>query len=138
MRPVTTPNKVLEQEHCELEREVADWREWWRELSELGQPCFGEMSDRLQHFRSRLSAHFQHEKLRGPLAGQPGEPVAAIWRDHAQLLRDLDQLIARLQDCGPDACCWGGARREFEEFLDRLHAHELHEARLIGELVERH
>lgn len=133
MQSAVDISMTLAQEHSALEREVAAWRDWWRELSEMGQPHFGEMGDRLARFREHLSKHFQHEEFRGPLAGRTGEAVAGIWREHAQLIATLDQLIDRLHQCGPDVGCWGGARTEFEALLDRLHAHEEREADLIAQ-----
>lgn len=131
----STQNYVLslEQEHEQLEQEILEWRRWWNELSQLGEPHFGEMGRRLSHFRDRLSQHFQHEEFRGPLAGRNEPETAGVWREHAQLVGQLDQLVNRLHRCGPDVGCWGQARRDFEEFLDRLHLHEANEARLIDE-----
>lgn len=134
MSTVANSELTLIQQHAELEREVADWRTWWRELSDFGQPRFGEMGDRLAGFRERLSRHFQEEEFRGPLAGRSGDSVAALWRDHALLLADLDRMVERLQACGPDVGCWSGARTDFESFLDRLHAHEGREAELVESL----
>lgn len=129
----------LEHEHRELNREIEEWRRWWRELSELGEPHFGEMGDRLAQFREHLSAHFRHEEFRGPLAGplpaQAADQAAAIWQEHAQLLAELDDLIRRLHACGPDVGCWGEARQAFETFLDRLHAHEVHESQVIARYI---
>ena len=124
---------TLDQEHDQLEQEVLEWRRWWAELREMGEPHFGEMGDRLRHFRDRLSQHFQHEEFRGPLAGRTDPDTARVWREHAQLIGQLDHLVDRLHRCGPDVGCWGGARRDFEEFLDRLHAHEANESRLIAD-----
>jgi hypothetical protein len=131
MKTSTQTAATLEQEHQAIEQEVAAWRRWWDELSQMGQPHFGEMGDRLARFRERLSAHFQSEEFRGPLAGRPGPEVAALWREHAQMLAELDLLVARLHRCGPDVGCWGSARHDFESLLDRLHAHEQRETELI-------
>lgn len=136
MKSGTRHIQVLEHEHHELERQAADWRDWWHQLSELGQPHFGEMSSRLLRFREQLSTHFQHESSHGPLASHRGESVTEILREQAALLQELDELIGRLQERGPDACCWGDAGREFEEFLDRLHVHQQRESQLIARLVQ--
>lgn len=129
----------LPKEHLELEQEIADWRRWWSELCEMGEPHFGEMGDRLEQFRTHLLTHFQHEELHSPLAG-PVPPhsmdaVAGLWQDHADLLAELDLLIRRLHACGPDVGCWGDARRDFEAFLEHLFDHEAREQKVLGEMV---
>lgn len=134
MKPQNTaapPVDTLQQEHDDLEAEVQEWRKWWGELSQLGQPHFGEMANRLSKFRDHLSAHFQHEEFQGPLAQEPGADVASLWREHAHLLAELDRHIERLRTCGPNAGCWGGARDEFEAFLNHLSRHEEHEKDIL-------
>ena len=132
MNATTDRQNELQQEHDSLQQEIGEWRRWWNELSQMGEPHFGEMGTRLARFRDHLSQHFQHEEFRGPLAGRTDPEAASVWREHAQLLGELDQLIARLQKCGSDVGCWGGARRDFEGLLDRLHAHEEHEDRIVA------
>ncbi len=130
----------LEHEHRQLHREIEEWRRWWQELSQLGEPHFGEMGDRLAQFREHLATHFQHEEFRGPLSGPvpslAADQVAAIWQEHAQLLAELDDLIRRLHACGSEIGCWGEARQAFETFLDRLHAHEVHESKIVAGLIQ--
>jgi len=125
----------LQQEHDQLEQEVQEWRQWWKELGELGQPRLEEMGARVARFRQHLAAHFQHEEFRGPLAGPApsafAPQIAAVWKEHADLLSELDRLASRLQDSDCQAACWGAARAEFETFLDRLHRHEQFEAQVI-------
>jgi len=126
----------LKDEHASLEHEIADWRTWWDELSQMGQPHFGEMAARLERFRDHLAAHFVHEEQIGllPAVSQlPKETVDTVARlqdEHRPMLAKLNQLIVRLRACGPEIGCWGQARQEFEEFLDQLHQHEEAESRL--------
>lgn len=135
MKPSNTMSSTvptLAEEHQALQEEIAVWRNWWDELSQLGQPHFGEMGDRLSQFREHLAGHFRHEESTFPTAGEAGALFADAFREHAQVLAELDQLVDRLRRCGPDVGCWGNARNSFEEFLDRLHAHETREAELLA------
>jgi len=130
----------LKSEHASLDREIADWRTWWRELNEMGQPHFGEMGDRLAHFRAHLAAHFAHEESQRGLslvAELPPESVkrlAQLRDEHGSLMEELDRLIMRLQGCEPEVECWGGAHQEFEAFLGRLDAHENAEEAVLSRL----
>lgn len=123
---------TIRTEHAALSREIADWRAWWQELSELGQPHFGEMGNRLAQFRAHLVTHMQHEEA---LLSEAPEEIAKelprLREGHAGLLSELDRLIERLQACEPDFDCWGAAREEFERFLDQMQAHESAEVDLF-------
>lgn len=131
---------ALKREHSALDNEIFEWRQWWEQLSELGQPHFGEMGDRLAHFREHLSAHFAHEESQGCLAlmsqlsERASNEAKRLREEHPQLLIELDQLISRLRQCEPAFSCWGSARQEFEEFLDRLNSHEESEDALLNQL----
>lgn len=128
----------LKAEHSSLEREIADWRKWWAELREMGQPHFGEMGARLAQFRTHLAAHFAHEESQKALAlveELPPETVARLAElrdEHSGLLEEIDGLVERLQACQPQFDCWGDARREFDAFLTRLGAHETAEEAAYG------
>lgn len=127
----------LRREHTSLIQEIDDWREWWRELNELGQPHFGEMGDRLARFREHLAAHFAHEErqdyrtMDAELSAEKAEQLARLRAEHAALLDDLDQLVNELRQCEPNIACWSDARYEFEEFLNRLNDHEDAEGALL-------
>ena len=132
-----TPSEVMEMrsEHDSLQSEIDVWRDWWEQLSELGQPHLCEMGTRLNRFRKHLIAHFSHEEsLVGINPPDIGIKIAQMQSDHASLLHELDQLIARLTACEPDFGCWGDARRDFERFLDRLGQHETAERELWGQV----
>ncbi len=130
----------LEQEHQALRQEVEEWREWWRELRDLGQPRFGEMGERLAQFQAHLQSHFRHEEQCVPLPESANMPSGAgerihRWRnDHEQLLSKLDAIITQLTECGTNFACWGDARTEFEAFLDHLQRHDAEELELFEEL----
>lgn len=131
---------ALQKEHTLLDREIADWRAWWRELSEMGIPHFGEMGDRLTRFRDHLAAHFAHEEQQGCLPVVIGLPAGSVKQmaelrdDHSPMLAELDRLIARLQACEPDFGSWRNARQDFEAVLDRLNQHEQAEDHLLDQL----
>lgn len=120
----------LTTEHSSLNREIADWREWWAELKEMGLPNFGEMGARLARFREHLAAHFEHEENEKSLALVEQLPhetldrLAQLRDEHAGLLADLDHIVERLQACDPQFEGWSDARSEFDAFLTRLKAHE--------------
>lgn len=130
----------LKAEHSSLEREIADWRTWWAELKELGQPHFGEMGNRLAQFREHLAAHFAHEESQKDLGLVEDLPPEAVQRlaelrdEHEGLLEELDQLVQRLRSCEPQFTCWSEARKEFDAFLTRLDDHENAEEAAYGRL----
>lgn len=120
----------LKAEHSALEREIADWRTWWSELKEIGQPHFGEMGNRLAQFREHLAAHFTHEEsqtvlgLVDDLPPETVERLAELRDEHSGLLEEIDGLVERLKACEPQFDCWSDAGKEFDAFLTRLNAHE--------------
>lgn len=130
----------LVQEHEALEHEVNDWRQWWHELADLGQPRLSEMGDRLAQFRTHLRQHFLHEQRSGVLAEYAhlncpqGSQIHQLWAEHQMLLRELDGMIDHLSACESNPLCWGDARAGFEAFLDRLQSHDEAERRLLDEL----
>lgn len=134
--PLQMTGGALRNEHASLNREIEDWRAWWKELSDFGQPHFGEMGDRLALFRDHLRRHFEHEESVESMTMVRQLPsrevgLAADLRDeHATLLGELEQIIDALRACEPEFDCWGQARQAFETFLDRLHAHEEAEERI--------
>ena len=117
-------------DHATLDHAIAEWREWWGQLAEIGKPKMDEMACRLAQFREHLEEHFLAEENGGLLSldeGTPPEDVPKITQlrnEHGAFLTDLDQLITQLQGCRPKIDSWGKAREEFEEFLDRLNCHE--------------
>lgn len=136
----TSEAAALRSEHASLDGEIAAWRQWWRELSEMGDPHFGEMGDRLAHFREHLAGHFAHEESQGCLSlviGLPPEAVkqmATLRDEHSSLMEELDRLVTGLHACDSEFDCWGKARQEFERFLDRLDTHESAEDSLLDRL----
>jgi hypothetical protein len=63
----TSLNAFLE-EHQRLARRIAELRQWWWELDELGVRKFGEMAFRVQDLRDLLEEHFAEEELDGYLS----------------------------------------------------------------------
>jgi hypothetical protein len=124
--------ETIKAEHTSLDREIAAWRQWWEALDEMGQPRFGEMGRRLAEFQAHLVTHVSHEEsLLSKASAQFAKELPRLRGDHATLLSELDRLIERLRACEPDFECWGAARRDFEQFLDRLQAHEVDEEQLF-------
>ncbi len=102
---------ILKDQHAALDREISDWRTWWKELSELGQPNFGEMGDRLAQLRENLVAHFAIEESHG----SPSR-ATRLREEHPELIAELEGLIARLHSCEGGFECWGGAVRRLRNF----------------------
>ena len=125
-------------EHDVLDREIGEWRVWWNELAQLGQPRLGEMRDRLAHFRDHLAAHFRTEEV-GILPTLTGldsavrEHLELLFDEHEQMLQATDALIEKLSGDNPEIDCWGKARDEFEEILNGVLCHEILEAEFIEE-----
>jgi len=128
--------------HGSLDAEIAEWRQWWGELAEMGDPHFGEMGSRLAQFREHLASHFADEEngifltLVNAADSQTVKEVARLQDEHATFLQDLNLLVERLQACHTDLVCWGDARAEFEDFLDRLKSHEEAEEELNARVAE--
>ncbi|MGD9854907.1 MAG: hemerythrin domain-containing protein [Planctomycetaceae bacterium] len=141
LKHVKARHAALKKDHEALDQDIADWRDWWSELSEMGKPHFGEMGGRLAKFRDRLAVHFADEEREGLLSlVMEGDRdvvlrIARLRDEHGELLAVLDGLIGRLRCAEPAFDCWGAARDEFEEFLDRLNLHEDAEDQLIEELL---
>ena len=127
----------LKHEQESLRREITEWREWWKELSEMGKPHFGEMGMRLSKIRDTLSQHFQHEEQGQCFPeiiredSSKVREVEQLTLEHGELLEELDRVIERVGSCGDDDLCWGDARDLCEAFLLRLEGHEDKENALI-------
>jgi iron-sulfur cluster repair protein YtfE (RIC family) len=131
--------EAFAREQDSAHRKIAQWREWCRELCEMGDPRFGEMGTRLEQIRSDLSRHFTHEDRGGCFgkiaAAHPelAERIARIEAQHEELLGDLDEMIERLETCEPGFSSWGDARTAFESFLNRLEQHERAESAVLDQ-----
>jgi iron-sulfur cluster repair protein YtfE (RIC family) len=123
-------------QHQAMQREVDEWREWWHELDEWGDPRFEEMGVRLARFRDELADHFRLEEESGffkqMLERQPDrrKDIARVRDQHPRLLAALQKLVDALTPSEVSYETWGAARKDFETFLDDLHAHEAAEREL--------
>lgn len=144
MSELTTPpvtQKERDEEHAELNQQIADWRSWWEELQQLGLPHFGEMGDRVARFRETLAAHFHHEEFSGPFADltETAEPanqlqIKEFWQEHHRILEALDGLVQKLKKCQPEESCWTAARSEFETVIQQFEAQEQREDELLKKI----
>ncbi len=120
----------LDLENQKLRQEVDEWRQWWRELGEIGQPRFEEMAVRVARYRDLLGQHFVHEEQSVPFIEfvhsntSTMDDLHAIWEEHTELLTDLDRIVQKLNDCESGSMHWGDAHCVFETFLDQLQAHD--------------
>lgn len=125
------------QEQHAAHQKIDEWRQWWEELSEFGQPRFGEMHDRLQLIRAHLKAHFRHEEQSGffqQIAEREPDYAPQCDRlvaEHQTLLNELDRLCTRLGTAEPEFENWGAANRAFEDLLRKLENHEKQEHSLF-------
>lgn len=132
---------VLRNEHAALDQDIADWRIWWKQLNEMGDPHFGEMGDRLARFRAHLQDHFAREESGGCLSLEQKQPRGILNQaqhlksEHPGLLQELDTLIQHLHACDLEHDCWGRARQDFESFLNRLNTHEAAEDDLLKRMA---
>lgn len=133
--------RQLIEQHRAMEREADEWRQWWRELDEWGDPRFEEMGVRLAKFHNDLEEHFKLEEACGYFdcmaERRPDRrsEVDRIRSQHRELLAGLKQLVEALTPSEVNYETWGGARADFEAFLDALHAHEAAERDLGGGLA---
>ena len=124
-------------EHRELMRKVAELRQWWEQLDELGSPRFGEMGDRLSELREVLATHFADEEEGGYLASalavapQFSERAAQLQKQHAEFLQTLERIIADLKAPEPRCQGWNEARLRVEKFLAQLRQHEAAENAIV-------
>lgn len=127
----------LLEDHLVLRRRIAEMRQWWAELDELGLPKFGEMGTRLEELRDLLAEHFADEErdgyLAAALAAAPrfSRKAEELREQHGQFLEDLNNFINRLKasECG--FTCWHEARDEFEAFIQRLGEHDRAENEIV-------
>lgn len=124
------------EEHA-MHRKIDEWREWWNELSEFGQPRFGEMHDRLRTIRDHLAAHFEHEEQSGffqrviEMKPETAGQATSLLSDHQKFLNDLNRLCSRLGSPEPEFESWEQAKQAVEEFLCELEKHEKEEHTLF-------
>lgn len=130
-------------EDRKLETCIDEIREWMYEVSQLGNPHFGETATRLKPLRRRLVQHFERED----------EMVAAIAkshltstrkvnamskqssRDRERIFSHLDGLMDRLNQLDPPFVSWERAIEEVEEFVAVLEQHERREAKSIKTVI---
>ena len=120
------------EEHQQLETFTNELRHWAYEIGQLGIPRFGQTAGKLTQLRARLVAHFERENEIGSqlLSDQasPSVEVQATCRqsalDHANLIKRLDDLIARLNQNEPPFDSWEQAVSEIDLFMDAIEEHE--------------
>jgi iron-sulfur cluster repair protein YtfE (RIC family) len=128
----------LQTEHDELLLEIADLKQFWSEVNELGQgPKYEEMGTRVEHFRERFRQHIAEEERDGYLA--PALAVAPrfaskadeLKQQHQRLLDALDRFSQQLQNREAAYHNWEEVHAEFEEFLTQLREHESAEMAIL-------
>ena len=124
-------------EQHELHHKIDEWTTWWNELSQLGEPRFGEMRDRVEVIRDRLETHFHHEeeselyRETSAIKPQYAQLAEQLVSEHRELLDRLRELCTTLAAPEPQFATWGDAKSSFQEFLNELEEHEKQENKLI-------
>jgi hypothetical protein len=133
----------LSNEHDVLRKQIADLRQFWREVSQLGQgPKYEEMGQRVQQLREALAAHFASEEEGGYLAPavaivpRLSASAAQLELEHMQFLNTLDGFCQRLAKCESAFHCWQEVRVDFEDFMQRLDRHEAEEMSILRQAIE--
>lgn len=141
-RKINLPVLSLKWEHTCLNREIDRWHEWWAQIYELSLPHFAETGNHIARLLDHLQSHFQHEESQSDLSlvvqlsADEVYYVAELKDEHHQLLRQLEQIIDRLQGKEPKYENWGEAKQDLEAFLERLYEHELAEEEILDELLQ--
>ncbi|MAT15461.1 MAG: hypothetical protein CMJ46_09340 [Planctomyces sp.] len=135
---IKTVQEAYLNDHEELARRIDDLKRFWHQVDELGDgPKYEEMATRVEQFRRELEAHIEHEEQRPDLftptseTSSASEQVEELHREHAEMLRQLDEFSQRLRLCEGAYHCWHQVREDFDDFLDHLHEHEAKEERLL-------
>lgn len=134
--------KVLVDDHRELHKLIDELCDWINQLSELGQPHFGELSMRLGPLRDCLQKHFHDEERDGymsevlAVAPRFSREVEQLHQQHAKFLEQLDLLRDRLKTTGEQDASWTEAQQDVEAFLAELQAHENRETDLAQAAFE--
>lgn len=126
----------FDREQLTMHQKIDEWRQWWKELSEFGQPRFGEMKDRLRTIRNHLAAHFQQEEDSGffqqvcELHPECAPQATQLLSQHQRYLNELDRLCAKLESAEPEFESWGEAKQTVETLFNELATHEREEQTL--------
>ncbi len=130
-------------EDRELETSIDELRRWMYEVSQLGDPHFGETATRLEPLRQRLVQHFAREdEMIAEIASShltSTQKARAMnnqsLRDRGRLFAQLDDLTDRLNQLDPPFVSWQRATEEVEAFVAVLEEHERREAENMEELI---
>jgi hemerythrin len=98
-----------------------------------------ELPELFNRLWAYLRQHFAEEEAGGLLdeaisrLPRLGPQVTALERQHEPLLRELGQLLAKVQQCGCSEEKWQCIARELKAFTESLRTHEAAENRLAAE-----
>ena len=123
-------------EHHDLMRRIAEVQQFGKEVCELGQgPRYEELADHVAQVRDLLKQHFATEEKDGyfanvlNIAPQFSEQVAELSHQHAEFLKQLDQLTSSLRS--KDVECWDSVCSRFDAFVEALQLHEHEENKIL-------
>lgn len=98
-----------------------------------------EMTRRLQNLVDHLTRHFQQEQAGGYLEEATmrlpriGLRAEALQRQHDELSDAANRLLKQLRHVDATTCDWARQAWEFDQFVQRLAAHEAAENALLQE-----
>ena len=123
-------------EHQELMQKIADVRQFWHEVDELGQgPKCEELAERIAGIHEHLRLHFAAEERDGYLgpavtkAPRYADEATALKAEHGALLQSLESLSDELK--AGDTEHWDSACQHLEEFVKALEHHEHRENGIV-------
>jgi hypothetical protein len=130
--------KRLLAEHRRVHGLVSRIEQQWPLVAKTEQPSpLARLREDVEELRVELARHFAEEEEGGVLE------VAAIRcpdcstgdlrivEEHPTLLAELDQIVAELRAAADAGRSPSDVRAAFERFVERLHAHESRENRLL-------
>lgn len=104
-----------------------------------GEPSFAEVTRILRGLRDELEHHFAQEESGGCLdeavsrCPKLSAEARRIEAEHAELLAEIDSLIAQAKTQEPTAWNQVSLQRAFDGLFQRLRAHEKAENELVGQ-----
>jgi hypothetical protein len=128
--------------HEKLSGDLRNLNIWLKEADEYGRPQFGQLGDRVRAIREVVARHFAKEEEGGYMSAPVGaaphlaDRAGMVLADHARLLAEFDRLGSALCECPTKYTCWSDARRDVQQVLAQLEAHEHRENELWQEAFD--
>lgn len=134
---------ALLQEHDQLMTQIGAVQQWWPEPARA--PSTHEVRQlhgRLQTLRDAILRHFQGEERGGYFqdiavnAPRLVRNIDALLRQHAQLLKLLDDLLKAIPAEPTQPIDWNAEHQKLSQFVKTLQSHEQGEVELLQNAYE--